>query len=91
MDEGGLQGSAVRGQGDAEDVHEAQRIVGGRRRPPLGLARLHEVDGGIPAPASWLLQVPAWRPDDGWSVGAAGILRFPRTALQPPPGPNSPR
>ncbi|WP_405191712.1 hypothetical protein OG473_39260 [Streptomyces anulatus] len=39
-----------------------------------------------PGTVSWLLQVLAWRLDPGWSVGAAGVLRFPRTALQPPTG-----
>ncbi|WP_179280682.1 hypothetical protein, partial [Streptomyces sp. 2R] len=39
-----------------------------------------------PGTVSWLLQVLAWRLDPGWPVGATGILRFPRTALQPPTG-----
>lgn len=39
-----------------------------------------------PGTVSWLLQVLAWRLDPGWSVGAAGVLRFPRTVLQPPTG-----
>ncbi|MFJ6492016.1 hypothetical protein [Streptomyces californicus] len=39
-----------------------------------------------PGTVSWLLQVLAWRLDPGWSAGAAGVLRFPRTALQPPTG-----
>ncbi|MYR76568.1 hypothetical protein YUMDRAFT_06517 [Streptomyces sp. OspMP-M45] len=42
---------------------------------------------GGPGAASWLLQVLGWRLDPGWSIGAAGVLRFPRTALNPPTGP----
>jgi hypothetical protein len=48
LPEGGLPGPAVCGQYDTEDVHDAQRIVGGRRPPTLGLTRLHEADDGIP-------------------------------------------
>ncbi|MER6017719.1 hypothetical protein [Streptomyces anulatus] len=49
---------------------------------------LAEIAAGLDGPGtvSWLLQVLAWSLDPGWSVGAAGVLRFPRTALQPPTG-----
>ncbi|MFE1189907.1 hypothetical protein [[Kitasatospora] papulosa] len=50
------------------------------------LAEIAAGPGG-PGAASWLLQVLALRLDPGWSVAATGILRFPRTALQPPTGP----